>query len=298
LSFFWSADVYLGNTTYFTLMSFEIYRILLSPLVGNSLFTIIIVLMTYPNLGMKMESTMGSAQFLSLMGTISILTNVSFNVVCLLLYFMKSAEALFYNCCGFWTIVFGLITIECMWMPDGTRRLMFIPYDIPNKYFPLALYVLFSLFTGPRLDFALSIGIGMLYSKGYPDKLKLSSYLFEEAEAAGGLLHGISRNRGWVLAGAAIGHDAWIAVNSAEATGQNNAPRSQGAGASNNVYGIGSARSDPAPTQGSSGTIALPKDTFAGSGHKLATGQSSATVSREEMAARRLAALESGGGTH
>lgn len=114
LSFFWQADIYLGNTTYFTLMSFEIYRILLSPLVGNSIFAIIIIFMTYPTLGMKMESTMGSGQFLSVIGTISILTNISFNIVCLLLYFMKSAEALFYNCCGFWTIVFGLITIECM----------------------------------------------------------------------------------------------------------------------------------------------------------------------------------------
>lgn len=93
---------------------------------------------------------------------------------------------------------------------------MFIPYDIPNKYFPLALYALFSLFTGPQLDYALSIGIGFAYSKGYLDRLRLSSYSIEEAEASGGVLHTVSRNRGWVLAGATIGHDAWIALNSSD----------------------------------------------------------------------------------
>lgn len=114
LTIFWNADVYLGNTTYFTLMSFEIYRIILSPLVGNSVFALVFIFLIFPQLGMKLESTMGSGQFLSTMGTITILSNVGFNVICLLLYFMKNAEALFWNACGFLPIIFGVLTIECM----------------------------------------------------------------------------------------------------------------------------------------------------------------------------------------
>ena len=90
---------------------------------------------------------------------------------------------------------------------------MFIPVDIPSKYFPLALYGLFSLFGGPQLDLLVAIFVGYLSSKGHLDRVKPSSYQLEQLEAAGpgpggllrGLFHSVSRARGWVLAGAALG---------------------------------------------------------------------------------------------
>lgn len=58
--------------------------------------------------------------------------------------------------------------------------------DIPSKYMPLILYAMFSLFGGPQLDFALAILLGYLYSQGYCDRLKPSSYYLGELEAPGG----------------------------------------------------------------------------------------------------------------
>ena len=52
------------------------------------------------------------------------------------------------------------------------------------------------------------------------NRLKLTSYYLESMEGASGSLHSVSRSRGWVLAGAALGHDAWIAVNSTTASAQ------------------------------------------------------------------------------
>ena len=95
-----------------------------------------------------------------------------------------------------------------------------VPVDIPSKYFPFIMYALFSLFTGPELGFAIAIGVGLMYQKGYLNRLKLTSYYLESMEGSTGTLHSISRSRGWVLAGAALGHDAWIAVNSATASAQ------------------------------------------------------------------------------
>jgi hypothetical protein len=97
--------------------------------------------------------------------------------------------------------------------------MMMVPVDIPSKYFPLIMYALFSLFTGPKLSFAIAIGVGFLSQNGYLDRLKPSSYYLGGLESSGGLLYSISRSRGWVLAGAALGHDAWIPVNSAAAGG-------------------------------------------------------------------------------
>jgi hypothetical protein len=38
--------------------------------------------------------------------------------------------------------------------------------QIPSVWYPLVLYALFSLFTGPRLDWACSLAIGYLYGYG------------------------------------------------------------------------------------------------------------------------------------
>jgi hypothetical protein len=43
LSFFFNADLTLGNVTYFTLMKLEIYRFIFSPIVGNSLLILILI---------------------------------------------------------------------------------------------------------------------------------------------------------------------------------------------------------------------------------------------------------------
>lgn len=48
-TFFIPADRYLGNVTYFTLYHFEVYRVVLSPLVGNSFLTVLLLLFTFPS---------------------------------------------------------------------------------------------------------------------------------------------------------------------------------------------------------------------------------------------------------
>lgn len=233
ISFFVALDDYLGNIPYFTMLRFEVYRILLASLAGNSIFTILLVFMTYPTLGVKMEGSMGSSAFLWLLFMIGIVVNITFNIICGLLFLVGTHEALLYNCMDFWTILFALITIDCLYQPDAPRRLLFIPYDIPSKYIPLLLYAIICLFSGFLLSYALSMLIGYLWSKGHLDRIRPSSVYLSDLEAPGGWLHYISRSRscsfalkcvsffiyiyrsGWVLAGT-LGHDAWIPVATAE----------------------------------------------------------------------------------
>lgn len=212
-SWIYDLDKALGNVTYFTVFRFEIYRLVFNPIVGNSLLNTIFMALFYPSMGVKLESSMSSALFLWLIGFITLATNVAFNACCLLLYAMGIPTAIFYGCSGFWVVLFGLITIECLLEPDAPRQLMFVPANIPSMYFPLVLYAFFSLFSGPQLDFFIAMIVGYCYAKGLLDRLRPSSMYLESLEATGGLLHGVSRNRGWVLSGGALGHDAWIPMN-------------------------------------------------------------------------------------
>ena len=156
------------------------------------------------------------------------------------------------------------------------------------------------------MSFAVAIVVGYFYSQGMLDKLKPTSYYLESLEGQGGSLNVLSRSKGWILAGAAIGNDAWAAQNSMQAGG-GGAPSSGGGGG-------GEARAEPRPNP------------FAGQGHRLSSGGSSgssgaggwlssalaaassssssssssaappAAADRETIAARRLAALGGGGG--
>lgn len=114
VSFFLDLELALGNIPYYTIMRFEVYRILLSFLVGNSFLSLIMIALFFPSMAGRMENSIGSSGLLTLMGSVMLLTNISFDLCCLLLSFMGTSQALFWSCNNFWLIVFGLITIECM----------------------------------------------------------------------------------------------------------------------------------------------------------------------------------------
>lgn len=309
LSWFLPLDVYqLGNISYFTVLTFEIYRIITSPLVGNSFFSTIMIFFFFPQMGASFEYSIGSTSFLSLMFTITVLTNLIFTSICFLMYAFGVAEALFWSSSGFWTIIFALITIDCLRIPDAPRQIMFVPINIPSKYFPLLLYAFFSLLSGFDLGFAIAICLGHASVKGYLDRLRPSSYFFEQLESPSGMLYTVSRASGWVLAGT-TGHDAWIPVNTVDRDGEDDSsahassgPPPTAAGASSgfpNIGGFGNWNK-------TSETESQEQNTFPGSGRTLSNqgggGGSRPSVpiqgsvlsrqEKEAIAARRLAALE------
>jgi len=93
-------------------------------------------------------------------------------------------------------------------MPDVSRRLMFIPIDIPSKYFPLVLYAFFCLFGGPSAKLAVALCVGYLYSKGHMDSFKPSVSYTERCESTGFLAY-FNTGAGWIRTSAAVSNGAW-----------------------------------------------------------------------------------------
>ena len=44
-------------------------------------------------------------------------------------------------------MLLSLITIDCMSNPGGSRRLFFLPWNIPNTFYPWAIIGVFALFS-------------------------------------------------------------------------------------------------------------------------------------------------------
>ena len=113
-SFFFHANLILGNITFYTILQLQIYRIALSPLVGNSILDLIIIALFFPVMGGRLEYSMGSASFVFLLGLLTISINIAFNLFCMAMYYAGVMLALYWPCSGFWTVLFSLITVECM----------------------------------------------------------------------------------------------------------------------------------------------------------------------------------------
>ncbi len=113
ISFFLPLTYYLANIPYYTLYKYQIFRVVTSPLVGNSIFMLLLILLTYPALGLKMEASLGSGAFLSMLFTIDVLVNLSFLLLSTLAYIF-GVNSLRWECGNFWLILFTLLTIDCM----------------------------------------------------------------------------------------------------------------------------------------------------------------------------------------
>ena len=115
LSWFLPLDTeQLGNVPYFTILNYEVYRIIVSPLVGNDFISLVVTFFFYPQLAASFEHSIGSLSLLSLIVTMTVLNNLFFILLCFLLYFFGTVEALFWSNSGFWAVIFALLAIDCL----------------------------------------------------------------------------------------------------------------------------------------------------------------------------------------
>lgn len=76
---------------------------------------------------------------------------------------------------GLWPIIMCDIVIQCYQQPDMPRALCCCPFQIPSKYYPLALIALFSLFFGPQVSLFMGLAVGYLYVFGFLGCLETSA---------------------------------------------------------------------------------------------------------------------------
>ena len=73
---------------------------------------------------------------------------------------------------GIWTVLLGIIAVECSEAPPETKRRLFF-LEIPTLYYPLVLLALFSMFAGVKLAYCLGVAVGYAYGYGKLDRWKV-----------------------------------------------------------------------------------------------------------------------------
>ena len=189
--FSWILDLQRGLETvpFRIVRRFELWRLILSPCVGNSLLgTVVALFVLGDGVGPRLEQSWGSMRMMIATLTASIVINVSFCALCYLFTMMiGSAEPALAAMSGGWPLLLCLITIECLSSPDGTRPLPCIPIQVPRDRYPAALLLLLLILGAPKLSLSLGCAYGYAYAKGYLEVLKPKPALVARAEAASAL---------------------------------------------------------------------------------------------------------------
>jgi Eukaryotic integral membrane protein (DUF1751) len=218
VSWFFDPHYALGNIPHFTVFRLEIYRILMSPLVNSSFFSLILAFWSFQDHGTRLEKGFGSTSFAWLCLMLGVLTNVVFIGVSFMLYFLLGRVSfLFQDSSGIWIILFGTLSMECVRAQQGSTRRLFV-VDVPVLYYPLSLYLLFALMgQGVLVGHGISMGLG--YALGFASSgennsgigQKLDRYLLIDSVTAktweDNYLNNWTSRPGWILGHAGSG--AW-----------------------------------------------------------------------------------------
>eukprot|EP00904_Undaria_pinnatifida_P002758 jgi/Undpi1/12483/HiC_scaffold_5.g02154.m1 len=199
----------LNSSLFFTIGKLEVYRVATTVFCSGSVLTVIFGLMSFNSLGPKLERSYGSTGLLALMGTLTVLTNVLFLVVCFVLFVLGEEMAYFVSSGGIWNLIISLTAIECMATPHTPRRFFILPFDIPGKYYPLFLALLFGLMRGIWRDLFCAVSVGYAYANGRLDRLKPSRSRVADWES--GCLSNFIQRPGYIVNGASLGDEALIA---------------------------------------------------------------------------------------
>lgn len=182
------------------------------------------------NNGVRLEQSMGSSLFAVLFFTLTIVTNILFLIISILLWGLTNNEGhLASASMGIWSVLLGIIAVECSEAPADTKRRLFF-FEVPTLYYPLVLLALFSMFAGFRLAYVLGVAVGFAYGFGKLDRWKVKVETVRKWEnTEGGCLSGFVQRIGYVTLGSASGPNAWLTGSGG--SGGNDGGSSSGPGA-------------------------------------------------------------------
>mmetsp|Transcript_27485 Transcript_27485/g.56487 ORF Transcript_27485/g.56487 Transcript_27485/m.56487 type:complete len:370 (+) Transcript_27485:111-1220(+) len=285
-SFFFNPAFAFANIPLFTIFKFQLYRIVTSPFICSEFLSLFFVFMGFMNHGIRLEQSMGSTLFGALFFSLTIVSNLLFVVISIILWGLTNSESyLGQASMGIWTTLLGIIAVECSKAPENSQRRLFF-LTVPALYYPLAILALFSMFAGVKLSYCLGVAVGYSYGFGKMDRLRVKVDTAKRWES--GFLRGFVGRVGWVSVDYASGALAWTegGGSGGDSNGQNN---SEG-GSGFQMFGPrGGGRRDgeDGSSSGGPGAVRSPNDpaessraAFAGTGRSLGSTERKGLLSR------------------
>lgn len=177
--------LFLADIPYFTVYKIQLWRLITTPFITTSIFSVIFSIFFWYEKASKLEKEIGTIKYMLIFFMNSLFIQILFCTLMLLLSFiiqsqypmkMKVTPRGIRNE-GIWPILLCDITLLCLSNPNENLKFRFFPCTIKAKYYPLILFLIFTIISGFVIDFEnlCGIGFGFLYHYFLKNKLQISN---------------------------------------------------------------------------------------------------------------------------
>ena len=183
---------YLINVPAFTILRFQIWRLITSVFITTNIFQIILAFFVWVKYASLLETSLGTIKY-----TLIFLVNTfCIQVLNLIIYpffslvYKKSfnSEIKSKKNSGLWGIVMCEMTLLCVSNPESPMKLLLIPYTVKAKIYPIILVLMFILVNYLEIDVEVISGViyGFIYFYYLKTKLQISDTFVQKLEINNG----------------------------------------------------------------------------------------------------------------
>ena len=183
---------YLINVPAFTILRFQIWRLITSVFITTNILQIILAFFVWVKYASLLETSLGTIKY-----TLIFLVNTfCIQVLNLIIYpffslvYKKSfnSEIKSKKNSGLWGIVMCEMTLLCVSNPESPMKLFLIPYTVKAKIYPIILVLMFILVNYLEIDVEVISGViyGFIYFYYLKTKLQISDTFVQKVETNNG----------------------------------------------------------------------------------------------------------------
>ena len=183
---------YLINVPAFTILRFQIWRLITSVFITTNILQIILAFFVWVKYASLLETSLGTIKY-----TLIFLVNTfCIQVLNLIIYpffslvYKKSfnSEIKSKKNSGLWGIVMCEMTLLCVSNPESPMKLLLIPYTVKAKIYPIILVLMFILVNYLEIDVEVISGViyGFIYFFYLKTKLQISDTFVQKLETNNG----------------------------------------------------------------------------------------------------------------
>ena len=128
----------------------QIWRFVSGTFINMTFLNFLFSMLSYIPSATLEESKIGTVHFAIRFWRLSIFINLMYSLFAIFVYLVFGYPGIVVaHSMGLWPLLFCDLAIECLRNPDMPRACCCCPIEIPSKYFPLLLIMIFTLLFGP-----------------------------------------------------------------------------------------------------------------------------------------------------
>ena len=183
---------HLINVPAFTVLKFQIWRLITSVFITTNIFQIILAFFVWVKYASLLETSLGTIKY-SLIFLVNTFCIQIFNLIIFSFFSVLSQKS--FNTekksqknSGLWGIAMCEMTLLCVSNPESPMKLLLIPYTVKAKIYPIILVLLFFIVNYLEIDVEIISGViyGFIYFYFLKTKLQISDIFVQKLEVSSG----------------------------------------------------------------------------------------------------------------